>query len=230
MKSQKLNLYFGLVVILIGMTALLFNVRIIEFNFEFFVAIVLLFVGYFLVRSYQTNKSIGHLIPSIICLLFALMLLTRVFLDIPVGVLWASLFWCGTISFGLVYQRNNNNWWAIIPAGVLFTLGTTIITSVYDLLDNDMEVVVLFLGFGLTFFTLWSIRNTENKLNWAIFPAIAQLLLTFFLFFNSWPGLNRRWIFPAVFIAMGIILIFISLKNMNKTKKNEKNGITEKSS
>ncbi len=229
MQTQKLNLYFGIVVILLGLYALMMNFRIANLDFEFFLAVALLFAGYFLGRSFIANKSMGTLIPALICTLFGLTLLTRVFFDIPVGTLWTLLFWCGTVSFAIVYIRHNKNWWAVIPAGVLFTLGTIILTAVYDLLEHDMEAVVLFSGFGLTFLALWVVRKSENQLHWASFPAGAQLLLSLYLFFVNWPGLSTEWLVPALFICVGLVLIAVSAKNINRPKVHEENGITEKS-
>ena len=78
-------------------------------------------------------------------------------------VLRSSVFWA-------VYLRGRENWWAIIPGGVLLTLA--LVTGLSSAVGGMAIPVVLFLGLALTFAVLavLSAIGAEGVLNY-VWPA-----------------------------------------------------------
>ncbi len=104
-------------------------------------------------------------------------------------------------AFLLAYLRNSINWWAIIPAGVMYSLAA--VTVVDDVLGNSPidGGGVLFLGMGLTFLALSFIRVNGERMSWGIFPAI--FLIGFGLYINLGELANWEVVWPSLLILVG---------------------------
>lgn len=89
-------------------------------------------------------------------------------------------------------------WWAVIPAGTLFTLA--IITWSGDALSPQGTGAVLFLGLAATFLVVW--RGTAHPQAWAVIPAAGCLVMALVV------GLALAdWVVPVVLIAIGAVLL-----------------------
>ena len=68
-----------------------------------------------------------------------------------VGETWGgALFLCGIgAAFWVVYFTKREQWWAVIPGGVLLTIG--LVTGLSSVLEGVEMGGVFFLGLGLTF-------------------------------------------------------------------------------
>jgi hypothetical protein len=122
----------------------------------------------------------------------------------------AIFFGAMATGFILVYRRDSNNWWALIPAGVMLSLAA--ITVVDDLpiqLPFD-EGGLLFLGMGLTFLVLTQIKVAGERLAWAIFPAIALLLFGVFVAFGRSASWNIVW--PSLIIIFGLYFLVDAMR------------------
>jgi|GEM_PF-6130480 len=120
-----------------------------------------------------------------------------------IGPLIAGLMlWAGAVLFAILYLEDDLKWWAMIPAGLLLTIGTLIILSAFDLAGVHLRNVIFMAGLALTFFYLWGHRNPENKLGWTIYPAAAAGLMALLTFFD-----RTRWLDGATLLAAGIILV-----------------------
>ncbi len=109
------------------------------------------------------------------------------------------------LGFLLVYWRFHGNWWALIPAGVMFTLA---IIAIVDALPFEMPFesgALLFLGIGITFLVLSRIQVKGENLSWAIFPAVPLLLLGILIGFGTASSWNYVW--PALIILFGVYFL-----------------------
>ena len=104
------------------------------------------------------------------------------------------------LSFFCVYLVDRTNWWAIIPAGVMVTIG--IVSSVDQAYESKIGTGFFFLGVGITFALLPLLPSPAGKMGWAWIPALALAALgAFFLFalrrkdclFRSF-GVDRDWL------------------------------------
>lgn len=130
----------------------------------------------------------------------------------PVGDVLGGGIFLGAIGAGflIVYRRNPTNWWAIIPAGTLFSLA--LISMVNDLpfeLPFDSGGI-LFIGLGLTFLTLTQITVNGEKLSWGFFPAIPLFALGLFVAFGSAASWNLIW--PTALVLLGACFLIEAIR------------------
>jgi hypothetical protein len=106
------------------------------------------------------------------------------------------------LAFWLAWREDEHRWWALIPAGTLLSLG---LTSFVDgtRLGAATSGSVFLLGLAATFFALTRLRVEPQ--GWAIFPAGALALLA--VVSATTAG---GWLFPLVFIAAGVYLLWRS--------------------
>jgi hypothetical protein len=103
-------------------------------------------------------------------------------------------------AFLSLYLSHRERWWAVIPTGVLFTLG--VVASI-DRPGGADSGIVFFLGLALTFLVLW--RLPDHPQGWAVFPAAALGFMT--LLVASAVG---SWVLSALLIGAGVVLLLRS--------------------
>ncbi len=121
----------------------------------------------------------------------------------------------GAMAFGfiLVYRRDSNNWWALIPAGVMLSLAAI---SVADDLPFQLpfdEGGLLFIGIGLTFLVLTQIKVAGENLSWAIYPAIPLILFGLFVAFGRSASWNVLW--PVLIIIFGLYFLVDAMRKQS---------------
>jgi hypothetical protein len=113
-------------------------------------------------------------------------------------------------SFLLIYFNNNLNWWAVIPGGVLITLGAVTVLEETNAIPINTEAI-FFIGLGLTFLTLFLLPTPAGRLKWAIYPALPLLLVGAFLGFQNQEQI-WQYAGPAVIILAGIYFLFSAFR------------------
>ena len=92
---------------------------------------------------------------------------------------WGPVFFLLMIalSFWLIYALNPENWWAVIPGGVLTTVALVVgLSSVFA--EGPWLVGVFFLGLSVTFGLLWLLPSPQGRLKWALIPAAVPVSYT----------------------------------------------------
>jgi hypothetical protein len=79
------------------------------------------------------------------------------------------------LGFLLVFLVRREFWWAIIPAGSLFSLAA--VASITANNENNGEIggAVMFFGFALTFLAIYFVRDERGRRKWALVPAAVCL-------------------------------------------------------
>jgi len=113
-----------------------------------------------------------------------------------------------SLGFWWVYFTGPERWWAIIPGGVLLTLG--IVSVLDDLLGGNAGGGVFFLGLGLTF-VLVAILPGGSGRSWALIPG-AILLVFGAILGTPYFGL-AEYLWPAVLILLGGYFILRFFRN-----------------
>jgi hypothetical protein len=123
------------------------------------------------------------------------------------GDLAGGIFlWSVALAFWAVYLADQRQWWAIIPAGVMTTLG--IIPVVAGQIGGLSIAAVLFLGIGLTFGLLYLLR-AQHRTGWAIFPAAACLGVA--LVMGVFGTFVQFW--PVIFLILpGLYLLYLAFR------------------
>jgi hypothetical protein len=131
--------------------------------------------------------------------------------NVSLGAWGGALVLLGVaLGFWAVSLARADNWWAVIPAGVL-----TVVSLLVGLgadLSQASWLAAFFVGLGLVFLLLYLVRFGQNDTRWAGIPAAALLLVGLV----TWVGaqglstlVNQWW--PAVLILVGVVLLVLFL-------------------
>ncbi len=118
---------------------------------------------------------------------------------------WGATFFLGGIglSFLLIYLNDREFWWAIIPAGTLFTVA--LVAGLSSVLEGVAVGGVLFLGLALTFAALYLVRTPEGRMKWALIPAAILLVIGLGVLAFSESLLKYLW--PLALIVAGAYIL-----------------------
>lgn len=209
--SRNSNWIWGVLLIIAGVVFLLQNMGFFE-NIGPLFAVLLFGVGGVVFLSvFLTNLSERWwaAIPGATLLGLAM----TVFLDnYGPGFLdrLAGPVFLASIGFGfiLVYLADLTKWWAVIPAGVMTTLG--VVAGVDELRIRWIDSGgVFFLGLGGTFLVLALLSGRRGQTQqWAFIPA-AVLLIMGFLIGTPWIG-YMEYLWPVALIGVGLFWIMRS--------------------
>jgi hypothetical protein len=114
------------------------------------------------------------------------------------------------LAFFVVYATTGGeNWWAIIPAGVLTSIALVILLS--DLVEGDTVGGLFLLGIGLTFGILYFVPTPEGRMKWAAYPAGILVLIGLLVFGAAANLINYIW--PLALILGGLFLMLRALRS-----------------
>lgn len=118
---------------------------------------------------------------------------------------WGATFLLGGIglSFLLITLNNREHWWAVIPAGALFTVG--LVAGLSSALEGADVGGVLFLGLALTFAALYLVRTPQGRMKWAFIPAVVLLVIGLVVLASSESLLQYLW--PLALIGVGLYFL-----------------------
>jgi hypothetical protein len=200
------RILIGSLLVVGGIVFLLENMNIVSLG-DIFWGIVLTIVGIGFVVFYFRNKPHWWaLIPGFILITLGSQLFVE-FASPGFGETYGDIYTLAgfAVSFFAVYVAAPYNWWAIIPGGVLLSLAGINLLEVY--VSEGLVNVGggFFLGLGFTFLLVYVLPSPNSKNTWAIFPALALLLLGVLVLISSEEVINYIW--PMVLIALGLVLI-----------------------
>jgi len=157
----------------------------------------------FLVFSRHDQKAWWALIPGVILLGLGVLVLSSVILPETGDKIGGFIFLGGvSLAFWLVYIRNNNFWWAIIPGGVFGSL--SLVTLVEEFTRIDGGFVFLF-GLAVTFALLSLLPGLPGNRNWPWIPAGILALVSFFTIVSNMNQMS--YVVSFLFIGVGLFLI-----------------------
>jgi hypothetical protein len=121
--------------------------------------------------------------------------------EIPGAIFLGSI----GIAFLLVYLVARQNWWAIIPAGVMLSLAVTTFVSPFN---GQVAGGVFLIGLAITFALLWWIPSI--KMTWAWIPALVLAVVGVFV---AASGVAWDYIWPAALIIVGVYFIYRAIRS-----------------
>ena len=170
MKDDRSRLIWGGILILAGVLFLLQQLNILGNAFQYLWLLIMAAGSVVFLWIYFTKSDQWWaVIPGLALMGLSLAGLEGLLNILPGSNLSGALFLgCIGVAFWLVYLRKQEQWWAIIPGGVLITLAA--VTA----LDNifGWSEVVFFLGLGITFFLVALLPNQGQDTRWAYIPAV----------------------------------------------------------
>jgi hypothetical protein len=107
------------------------------------------------------------------------------------------------IPFVLVFLLNRKNWWALIPAYVLISIGTLITLEAEQYFPGDLFPALILWTISLPFFVtyLWNRRNW-----WALIPGGVLATIGAGLAAGSFS-----YLLPIILIGLGVLLLLRQL-------------------
>jgi hypothetical protein len=150
--------------------------------------------GVIVLRMYRDEPSRIWTLPAG----FALLGLGVASLDLP----WSGGAFLGSIGLGFlaIWLTDDERWWALIPAGVLMTLGVVATYDEWLGRGGDFGGTLFFLGLAATFAALYLLPRVNQS--WAIWPALGLGVIA--LLTMSFRG---GWVVPILLIGVGAWLL-----------------------
>ncbi len=125
---------------------------------------------------------------------------------VPNKAVWGGLAFLGGMGLGFwaIYLARRRYWWAIIPGGVLITLGAiSAMTALYRAVETGGVFLV---GLGITFLLVGLLA----KMRWAFIPAAVLFLVGFFVGTPFSGVFEYIWI--GLVLLVGIILLISAVR------------------
>jgi hypothetical protein len=132
--------------------------------------------------------------------------------------------WAGSVvmfgvalGFWAVVLVHPDNWWAVIPAGVLTVVG--VLAGFQGQLSREAWLAAFTVGLGLVFGLLYVLRFGQHDTRWAAIPAVALILLGLVTWINSVStkrGLLQWW---PLLLAIGGLALLIGRRGGSGAKQ-----------
>jgi hypothetical protein len=208
-KFIRSRIFWGVLLILAGIIALLVNIGFVKSINFFWIILALLGAGFFFSFLFENKKNWWALIPGISLIGVALVnLVAWISPSLEQQYGEAILFAGIGISFLVVFFFDMSQWWAILPAGVLFSLSAV---AGLDRYITDRESGGIFLlGLGLTFLLLAILPNKAGKMAWAWIPAFVLMIIGMIVMITA--GQIIGYIGSVFLIGLGIFLIIRAVR------------------
>jgi len=199
---------WGIILVLAGVLFFLQEFQVLGSAFEYlWVILMAAGSGAFLWIYFTKHDQWWAVIPGLTLLGLTLVGLENILQVFPDGNWTGAVFLgCIGLAFWLVYLRNQEQWWAIIPGGVLVTLA---LVAGLDFL-SDWSDVIFFLGMGLTFALVALLPNKTFNTRWAFIPAGILFVLGLLLFAPIQSVINYVW--PVILVGLGIFILIRNWK------------------
>jgi hypothetical protein len=123
--------------------------------------------------------------------------------EVAGGVAGGFLLGSISMAFFVIYIIRRDNWWALIPAGVLFTLA--LVATVSSFLPGEMAGSIFFFGLAATFCALYLLPTELDRPTWALIPAGILAIIGLLVLISS--GTMISLLIPLALIAAGAIMV-----------------------
>jgi hypothetical protein len=216
-KNFTKNLIVGVLIILVGIVLLLHSLDIIDVYVSgSWVASFIFALGFAIFMGtyiFLGRREFWPLIPAFILLGLSILVSSD---DLGLNGQSGSAIFMLFIGLGflMVFFLHNQHWWAIIPGGVVSSVGLVIFW------DSIFGVGLMFLGMGATFLILYPVLILKKELNpwWTLIPG-SILAFMGIMFVVSYIHLSR-YVLPIILIVIGIILVLRTSKKSNPSTMN----------
>lgn len=203
-----LSIIGGILLIAAGVIFLLDNLGMIYLNWEIVIGPIFALGGLvFLVVFILNTDNWWALIPGFVLIAIGVIIFMDQNMETAAD-LWSGAIFLGLLglSFFLIYLFHTDNWWAIIPGGVLLTLaGVTLVPD-----DGLIGGVIFFIGLAITFGLVYILPKPSGRLQWALYPAGILLLIGVLVYLGAENLIDYVW--PVALLIVGSYVVYRALK------------------
>jgi hypothetical protein len=205
MRDNRVRTIFGLVLILAGALFLLQNMGILLGAVGLLWGLLFAGAGGVFLYVYMNNQDQWWaLIPAFSLFGLGALIATTTLFPAWGDTLGAPIFFVGISGgFWIIALTKKDQWWALIPAGVMLTLAVFIaLESAFPRIE---WVGVFFLGLGMTFGLVALVPRTEQRMTWAYIPGGIFLLMG--VLFLAASTTMLKFVGPALLVLAGLYLV-----------------------
>ena len=177
----------------------------------------------FLFTYFNDRKKWWALIPAFIFLLIAFVILSTEYLGLGDEYIAVILMPGFAIPFLYVYFKNQQRWWALIPAYVFLLIGLLITSSEVLRLGDKAIAPGILGGIGLPFLYVY-FRNRENW--WALIPSYALLAIAAMIGLLEFRLLSGMAVPAFIMLVIAIPFFFVYFRDQEKRWALIPGGIT----
>ncbi len=114
------------------------------------------------------------------------------------------------LPFFVVYSKNKENWWAIIPGLILAAISVLLLLTSFKIIDEFLFAPYFLFSIGVTFLAVYFI---DRKNWWALIPAYTMIMVGFLVAFLE-IGILSDLLVPAfVLYSIAIPFFFVYFRN-----------------
>jgi hypothetical protein len=204
MKWPILRIFWGLLLIIAGVLFLLNGMGTISIGDNQW-AILLVIGGLAFLSVFISDiNQWWALFPAFGLLIGgAIIYLENAFPTVPGDIAGAIALGGIGVAFLLIFLSNFANWWALIPAGVMFSLAAV-------LLLGFQSGGIFLLGLGLTFGIIGFVPTEQGRMRWAFIPAIVLIGVGLIVMLASINFFALMW--PLGLITAGLVIIYFVIR------------------
>ena len=214
MKRLDFRIVFGVVLVLAGVLFLLQKLGVLEGVESWFFALLFAAGGAaFLYWFITDRKQWWAIIPGFVLLGLAAVIAIETLPLEDTGSIGGGVFLASIgLAFLVIYLVKRDFWWALIPAGVMITLG--LVAGFSGVAKGDASGGIFFLGLAATFGVLYFLPTAKGPQKWAAIPALILAAMGLLLLLESVANLS--FILPAALIVVGAYLLWRALVSGKK--------------
>ncbi|HEY9078372.1 MAG TPA: hypothetical protein VIO61_17685 [Anaerolineaceae bacterium] len=214
MRDSLVRMLFGVFLLLLGGILLLGSLQVIQLD-QFLVirginVVWLAIFGLaglgFLAVFLANTRQWWAVIPGMTLIGLAA-LVGNVFTGVVEEMGGAFFMFMIALSFLLIFLVRREQWWSLIPGGVLLTI--TAVIALTTLFKDKIPMgggSIFFIGIGLTFLAVYFVRADGERMKWAIYPAAACGAVGLAVLIGFSPLFNFVW--PVILILLGIYILW----------------------
>lgn len=205
MRWPALRILWGFLIVLAGILFLLNSLGFITIG-DYLWAIIFVIGGLaFLSIFIVDRKQWWWLFPGFSLLVVGvIIILERIFPALPDDFGGMIIIAGIGLVFLIVFLINTENWWALIPAGSMFSIAFAIGLSQ---LLTGLEISGVFLiGLGLTFGVVSLVPTPQGRMRWALIPAGILILVGILVLITAFNLLAFLW--PLGLIIIGALILY----------------------
>ena len=215
MDDRRVRLAGGALLVVAGVLVLLQNLNILRSGLSLLWALCFLAAGaiftsfYFKQRSHWWTIIPGFSFLGLGVLILLSWILPGVGNSVGTGLFLGSI----GASFFVIRADHRDQWWPIIPGGVMITVGVVAMLESLGWLGFDSGSIFL-VGLGLTFLLVYLLSPSSKKMTWALWPA--GILAAIGVFIGVATSRLMTYIGPLALLAIGGYLVYRAVSSRPK--------------